>query len=93
MEKDDSGAATVCGHVATTGLPILYAERSAPIDEVDSGWQFLCASGIEEDIDEAQTWSINEVITEEPTLRDYMSYPVGTKLIRSSSRDPWKIAR
>jgi hypothetical protein len=88
-QQDSSGAAIVCKHVASRGFPILQAERSLPLDDVDSGWQFLCNSGLEEKIEEAKVWSINEVLENEPSLREWLALPPGTGVIRKDQHTPW----
>jgi hypothetical protein len=90
-KRDDSGAATVCSHVASGKFPILYAERSEPIDDIDSGWQFLCDAGLEENIDEAETWSLNEVMEHEPTLAKFRDCSAGTRLSRETEDSEWQV--
>ena len=82
-------AAIVTSDIAA-GAAITYAERSAPQDDTDSGWQFL---GSESDYDwkTAQVWSLGEVIEFEPSLRAYINSPYGTKLTRSSVLSQWQI--
>ena len=41
-------AAIVCEEVAVQGASILYAKRSEPLEEADSGWQFLCGAAEED---------------------------------------------
>ena len=52
----------MCFHVASEGLPILYAERSQPVSAEDSGWQFVCNSGRLEDEKQAQVWSLKKCL-------------------------------
>jgi len=87
-QYDNSGIAIVCSHVATQGCPILYAERTEAIDEADSGWQFLCYTGVDEE--DAKIWSVNEIIELEPSLKDFMNRPVGTTLFRKDGNSPWQ---
>lgn len=91
LSKDESGAAIVCSHAASGQSPILYAERSEPIDDADSGWQFACNPLSDENPKLAQVWSINEVLVHEPTLRGLLEMPAGTRLIRESSSVPWRV--
>jgi len=85
-----SAAAILCVHVASQGLPILLAARSAPIREEDSGWQFLCNSGATEDQRQALVWSLQEVLELEPSLTDLMASPPGTQLTREHKGVPWR---
>jgi hypothetical protein len=82
--------AIVCSEVANGTKPVLYAERSAPEDEADSGWQFLCGSS-SEDWRAAQVWAIHEVLEREPSLERFIESPIGTVLSRKSSADAWEI--
>ena len=88
-KKDMSGAAIVCVHVAKKNYPILMARRDEPVSDVDSGWQFLCNSGADENMEEAQTWSINEVIRIEPSLQRYLAHPEGTTIFRKGKDTEW----
>jgi len=81
-------AAIVCRDIAVNGLPIMSAERSQPEDEADSGWQFLCGNG-EEDWESAQVWAIEEVLNRERSLSNFIEFPVGTVLTRSSPNGKW----
>jgi hypothetical protein len=84
------GAAFVCTHVAIGRRPILFAERSEPVEAVDSGWQFLC--GLEEDHGtEAQIWSLQEVINADLSLAQLVDLPVGTRVVRSTVTATWEI--
>ncbi len=85
-----SGAAIVCSHVSSGKYPILLAERSEPGETVDTGWQFVCNSGEEENIETAKVWALNEILALEPTLISLMDLPPGTVLQRDSANSPWK---
>jgi Uncharacterized protein conserved in bacteria len=89
--REDNRAAIVCEHIAKEGYPILRAIKDEPLDSADSGWQFLCNSVEFEDEDTAQVWGIDEVLEVEPSLADLIEEPPGTKLIRESENDQWKI--
>lgn len=89
-KKSYSGAVIVCSHVAA-GKPILFAERSESEEEVDTGWQFVCDSGIKETIATAQVWALDEVLELEPSLRQLIDLPPGTELKRTDANSPWKV--
>ncbi|HEY6872130.1 MAG TPA: DUF2185 domain-containing protein [Geobacteraceae bacterium] len=89
---DISGSAIICSHVVKNNYPILLAIRDVPIESEDSGWQFLCNSGKQEKEDEAQIWSINEVLTVEPTLKEFLNSEPGAVLIRDSIKSRWRKA-
>jgi hypothetical protein len=80
--------AMVCGEVADGRCAILYAERSEPVDEADSGWLFTCGSR-QDDPALAQIWALEEVLEVEPSLRAYVGMPSGTVLERGSPDAPW----
>jgi hypothetical protein len=90
---EDKRAAIVCGHVATKGLPILCAIRTEPIREEDSGWEFLCYTGLEENENDAKVWAVDEVISLEPSLIEYIDLPVGTKLTRKNKHSKWELTK
>jgi len=83
------GAAIVCSHVAREGLPIMYAQRGAPIRPEDSGWQFLCNEGVEHT--DAAVWSVSEVLEHEPTLLGLLEGPPGTQVVRERRERAWKV--
>jgi len=84
-----TGAAIVCSHVARDGYPVLLAKRDDPMDPDDSGWQFLCGSGVHEDEQLAQVWAVSEVVEKEPTLKGIIGSPVGSKFVRRDKTSPW----
>jgi hypothetical protein len=84
-------AAIVCSHVAREGLPILGAVRAEPQDPADSGWQFMCYSGKDESIEEAQVWSLSQVIQHEQTLRPFIASKTGTRITRLTKSSEWII--
>ena len=83
------GGAFVCGHVAKSQRPILFAARDEPALPEDTGWQFLCNLPEPEDIQEAQVWSLHEVITLEPSLAAYLNCPAGTVITRNNQVSQW----
>ena len=83
-------AAIVCREVAVDRAPILYAERTAPEDPADSGWQFLCGAS-EEDWQSAQVWAVHEVLTYEPSLQPFIEQPYGTIVKRPSKDASWVV--
>ena len=87
---DATGAVIVCSHVASGQCPILYAEKSEPVDEVDLGWQLLCGSGAEERTEDSQVWSVEEALQLEPSLRAYLNEPYGTILVRDNRLSKWR---
>ena len=89
-QYEDKRAAVVCEHVAKHGFPILGAVRTEPLREEDSGWQFLCYSGPDEDENQAQVWAVSEVLGLEPSLTEFIDSPVGTRLCRRDKNSKWE---
>ena len=88
--QTDDRAAILCEHVANEGFPILRAIRDEPLEDADSGWQFVCDSGKSEDEDNAQVWAISEVLEIEPSLTEYIDESPGTVLERKNKDSQWK---
>lgn len=86
---DRNLAAIVCVHVAKDGRAILIAERAAPEDSADSGWQFCCGEGNEK-WEQAQVWSIQEVLDLEPSLNAFVDLPADITLTRVTAGDGWQ---
>ena len=86
----DKRAAIVCSHIATKEFPILRGIRTDPLEPEDSGWQFLCNSGKNENEDEARVWLVTEVLGLEPSLSQFINLPVGTKLSRKDKNSKWE---
>lgn len=91
MSSRDKRAAIVCSHIASRTYPILRAVRDEPEMDEDSGWQFLCCSGEDENPDEAQVWLVAEVIDFDPTLAAIVDLVPGTVATRKTATEPWEI--
>ena len=90
-DLDKGQAAIVCGHIANKRFPILSAFRTAPGFEEDSGWQFFCGTVHDEDPDEAEIWSVEEVLEHEPSLRPLIHLASDVQLTRDSLEDEWVV--
>lgn len=88
-EAQLGSGAIICEHVAN-GDPIMIARRDESVEEMDSGWQFLCERETD-DFTKAKVWLLKEVLEKEPSLRDYMLLPPGSRVVRSSLNAPWEI--
>ncbi len=90
----DRRAAIVCVHVAHEHLPILRATRDEPLEEVDSGWQFLCGTARDTgDPSTGKVWAVYEVLELEPSLRPFIEYPAGTVLTREYANGGWTVGK
>ena len=85
-----NGAAIVCAHVAKSIFPIVLAARDKATMPEDTGWQFLCNSVDAEDMQEAEVWSLSEVVELEPSLAPFMNCAAGTELIRDDETSSWR---
>ena len=90
-EADRRGA-IICKHAAVERRPILYARRDEPVDPADSGWQFQCGLGVEEDPASFKLLSIEEIVRLEPTLKDHLDAPCGTVMYRRASGQAWSVS-
>jgi hypothetical protein len=94
MNKNSQDDLTYLAAIITSdiadGSPIMYAERSTPVDEADSGWQFL-GTTFSYRSEKALVWSLREVLDLEPTLTGYIHAPYGTKLARSTKSSQWQV--
>src|SRR5258705_4228287 len=84
-------AVIICSHAASREFPILFAERSAPEEPTDTGWQFVCNSGADETEQTAKAWALGEVLAVEPTLARFVHLPPWTQLLRKDLRCPWEV--
>lgn len=75
----------VCEHVAKGEEEPRLAFRAEPVSEFDSGWQVFCGL-YDELISKAQIWGQVELSNRHPSLRPFLSFPVGTKLIWQSKK-------
>lgn len=84
----DSGAIIT----AEANEPLLYAERSEPVDPADSGWQFSGLPFGGGDLADTQIWLVYEILTREPSLQRFIDFPSGTILHRSVAANEWQVA-
>lgn len=84
----DSGAIIT----AKANEPLVYAERSEPVDPADSGWQFSSLPLGGEDLADTQIWLVRAILTREPSLQGLIDLPSGTILHRSVAGKEWQVA-
>lgn len=70
---------------------ILYGERGDPVDPADSGWQFTEGSRDQSAFENAQIWTVREVLEVAADIAPFINMPVGTIISRSSRDEPWDI--
>jgi hypothetical protein len=73
------------------GQSFLFAARSEPVDDADSGWQFSVDAAGGGDPDSAQIWALEEVLEREPSLRPFIALPLGAVLRRMGADDKWTV--
>lgn len=88
----DRRAVVISEHVANKTLPAAVAVRDDPVDEADSGWQVLCDSGQPEFDYLAKLWSLENLLALEPSLRECVHLPAGTRLERDRDSGAWRVA-
>ena len=76
---------------AGVNKPLLYEERSEPVDEADSGWQFSAEPSGGGEAAEAQVWALREVLEHEPSLGQFAALPYGSVLRRASEAHDWQV--
>jgi hypothetical protein len=81
--------AIVSKKVALGESLILFAMRSEPLNEVDSGWQFTEGGSDEFDSENPQIWLVSEILELERSLLHFINSPIGTKIARRSESDIW----
>jgi len=82
--NDRSETASVCGHIARDRSRIGFAFRDPPTGTVESGWRFVCNTGLEEREDDGEVWTLAQVLEHEPTVQELLNSPVGTALVRDA---------
>jgi hypothetical protein len=90
MDSEIMGmGAIVSKKVALGQSLILFAMRSEPVDEADSGWQFTEGGSEIFGSESAQLWLVSEILELEPSLSPFINYPAGVKLYRGSENSIW----
>ncbi len=90
--QPDKRAAILCRH-CFGGQPILIAIRDTPSRTEDSGWQFLCGDGKHDSQLDAMVLSVDEVISLEPSLGEFIEMPVNTILTRPDITSHWLVSQ
>jgi hypothetical protein len=63
------------------------------LEAEDSGWQFLCNSGLIENEVEAQVWLMEEILALEPSLLKYINLPFGSTIVRQTKDSTWELTK
>jgi hypothetical protein len=80
--------AVTCQHCIDDNKPYLYASRDEPLEEGDSGWQFLCGA-CGHTPSNARVISVQNVLRHDPGISALLSLPTGTRLSRSKPGSAW----
>jgi hypothetical protein len=91
--KTKNSAAFICVHCMDQGAPIAFAQKDEPIDECDTGWQFLC--GIDQYHDDAKVMlivAIKTVVGVDASVLQILDSPVGSQFARKLPSTAWKRA-
>jgi hypothetical protein len=82
----------VCQHISIGSSEVIRRMvRDVPIEDNDSGWQALCDSGKNEDMNKAQVWSIDEILAFDPSVQPILDSPYGCSFSRRDRKDAWEI--
>ena len=91
-QDDDPGvgrrqAVIVCGHVFHRRAPVRCAIKDEPDPNwpADSGWQLLCWTDVQEDIESAAIISVEEALVLVPELAAILAAPAGTQWLRAGA--------
>ncbi|WP_340316132.1 hypothetical protein [Rhizorhabdus argentea] len=72
--------------------PLLFGERSDPVEEMDSGWQFSSMPSGGGEQEAAEIWTLEAILKDDPSLSFFVGMPPGTMIRRASNIDRWSIA-
>jgi hypothetical protein len=91
MIEQDDRSAIVCSHVLEDKLPILRIKRDEldPEDSTDSGWQFLCHSGADENMKTIRLISIQEILDMDSSILALIDSPCGSAFVRTIGSKAW----
>jgi len=81
--------AAVCPHVAKGERAIAWALRDEAASSSDSGWRLLCAAAEVGKIGTEASWTIAQVLEQEPGLAPHIDSPPGTTLQKGSGAAGW----
>ena len=75
-------AVIVCFHIARENAPVRHAIRTQPLQDADSGWQFLCKA-MHGNIENAQVWAVKEMLDYDSDVRNIIDQPVGSSFVKN----------
>jgi hypothetical protein len=81
----DSNYCAVTAKIIYEGQKVHFMYREAPVNDTDSGWQFLAGTETDEylaDPDNAAMYRLNTVANFDSAVIPYLDYPAGTDLER-----------
>lgn len=93
--EPDRRSAVIYSHVLEAGMPMLRIKRDEldPEDPSDSGWQFLCDSGLREDTNTIRIISVQEGVAIEPSISALLDVEVGSCFSRNQKGGQWIACR
>jgi hypothetical protein len=82
------GGAIASDRITVDGQPVGYMYRSAPRDQLDSGWAFLAGDETDAYMDESSNhaiYDVNTIANYDPEIIPLLDAPVGSAFIRTPS--------
>lgn len=81
------GGCIASDRIVVDGAPVGYMHRGAPVDELDSGWQFL--AGDEDgaymaDLQRHGVYDVNTIVNYDPDILPFLDEPIGSTFQRAS---------
>jgi len=81
--------AAVCAHVEKGERAIAWALRDEPVGPSDSGWRLVCAMAEVGKVGVSVSWTIAQLLKQEPGLAPHIDSPPGTTLQKGSGAAGW----
>jgi hypothetical protein len=90
----DASYCAVSAEIIFGGRKVRFMYREEPVNDTDSGWQFLAGTETQEylaDPDNAAMYRLNTVANFDPAVIPYLTYPIGTDLERVKNSDEFTV--
>ena len=79
------GACIATDRITVDGRRVGVMTRDEPVDDVDSGWQFLAGDETQADLDEprnAGVYDVNTIANYDPDIIPFLDAPPGSRYVR-----------
>lgn len=81
------GGCIASDRIVVDGALVGYMHRAPPINEMDSGWQFLAGDEDEAYMADAQrhgVYDVNTIVNYDPDILPFLDTPIGSTFERAS---------